>query len=157
MLRPLQPAHPRARIPHDLHLEQPLLSATREKACLATKALHSQKQMKKIIKKKKKKHPHCCSHNPLLTGQSFRRNKPFSFRHQTANNSESPWLFKSSNAIVKQSRVSAGYSSGLRAWGRIGKDSIQPVFIDPLQIKASWCSFYKLCWEPVFQAPCKDQ
>ena len=36
---------------------------------------------------------------------------------------QSPWPFKSSDAIVKQSRVSAGYFSGLRAWGRIGKDS----------------------------------
>ena len=50
---------------------------------------------------------------------------------------QSSWPFKSSDAIVKQSRVSAGYFSGLRAWGRIGKDSTQPVFIDPLQIKAS--------------------
>ena len=74
-----------------------------------------------------------------------------------ANNSETPWPFKSSNAIVKQSRVSAGYFSGLRAWGGTGKDSIQPVFFDPLQIKASWRSFYKLYWEPVFQAPHKDQ
>ena len=36
----------------ELRLELPLLSATREKACMAMKTLHSQKQMKKIIKKK---------------------------------------------------------------------------------------------------------